>query len=159
MVLYSTETTKKEESSLMYIHKKILVAFAIATTFAGQATAENLPLSPEERCWQQQAAFVDEGLEMPVGPIETGGEIWNIVWESGSEDLIPGDRISVPFEDGVVQLTGTTPAMADHLLTLNLHWAAGREPFAVRYEGTIFMIVPHQDRETGETWCPAWPLN
>jgi|AntRauTorckE6833_2_1112554.scaffolds.fasta_scaffold01038_14 hypothetical protein len=142
----------------MHITTIVIVLISALTFGTNTAVADTEPQSPEEYCWEQQAAFIDEGVEIPTGPIETSGERWTIVWESGSEDIIPGHQISVPFADGVVLISGNTPAMADHLLTLNAHWAAGREPFAVRYEGTVFMIVPHWNNDTQESWCLSLPM-
>lgn len=122
------------------------------------AHAEDTSANPEAYCWEQQAAFINEGVEMPTSSLETSGQPWEIIWENGSSDTIPGDQITVSFADGVEHITGTTAAMADHLLTLNNHWKAGREPFAVRYEGTIFMIVPYWDNQSQESYCMSLPL-
>lgn len=133
-------------------------AILVTTLFSTSAVAKDTPQSPEAYCWEQQAAFIDEGLEMPTGPIQTSGERWTIVWENGTEDSVPGDEISVPFKDGTEYVSGHTPATANHLLALNRHWAAGREPFAVRYEGTVYMIVPYWNNEAQEAWCASLPL-
>ena len=41
----------------------------IAITFLmllGRSASADEPMSPEDYCWQQQVAFVDEGVEMPA---------------------------------------------------------------------------------------------
>ena len=143
---------------LTVIATAVWIAIIIFILTSKTATAANMSISPEEYCWEQQVAFIDEGVEMATGPLETSGEQWTIVWEDGSEDLVPGNRISIPFADEVVHISGHTPAMADHLLTLNLYWARGSEPFGVRYEGTVYLIVPHFDNQSQEVWCMALPL-
>jgi hypothetical protein len=135
-----------------------IIWIGILVILLGRSADAGEPMSPEDYCWQQQAAFIDEGVEMATGPITTGGERWHIVWSDGDEDLVPGSRITIPFADGDIVLRGTTATMADNLMTLNRHWKAGREPFAVRFEGIVYLIVPYWENETQEAWCDALPL-
>lgn len=110
-------------------------------------------------CWAQQEAFIKEGVEMTDAPIHVSGPTWTVTWGTGGTEEVPGDTLSVDFDGVTAVVSGRTMAMADHVLTLANNQDEGRLPFMVRYEGTLFMIIPYP-AEKGEVegFCIALPL-
>lgn len=110
-------------------------------------------------CWAQQAAFIEEGVAMPTTPIAVTGQTWTVTWPAGHTDTIAGDTITTSFDGDVAMVSGQTFAMADHVLTIAHNRKEGRKPFMVRYEGTLFMIVPYPETTDAEPWCLSLPVS
>jgi|GEM_PF-4679644 len=134
---------------------------AIVTLAATSSITLANPQEAYDYCWGQQAAFISEGVEMESAPMKVSGKTWDIAWSKNWTDTIIGDRIEATFDTGVVAITGHTPAMADHVLTIAAHRDEGIIPFAVRYEGTVFMILPYpaDDTTADGHWCVALPVS
>jgi len=162
MALYYTEKVACPSLSLgaHQMKKFTLTSFLFLGIMATQAAAKSPFEEAYDYCWEQQAAFINEGVEMETAPLRVSGTDWNVTWGNSQTDTIAGDRIEASFLDGTEVISGHTMPMADHVLTIALHRDEGRIPFAVRYQGRTFLIVPYPANSTSEEhWCSAHPMN
>lgn len=135
----------------------MLKAIIIVATFATATQAEeNSFQRAYDFCWtkeQQNSSFVANDTEVSTGPIVITGEEWTYTW-LGDDTVIEGDMIEVLFENGTVRMKKNEyPLFPDFVLKIQSHTDEGSVPFAVRHEGTMYMIAFYPATENEEAWC------